>query len=211
MMTRPAGSRWPIVSLPLAGLAIALMLLAVLTQAPPTPGATQVRDADAAAPKDERAQLRRHLANKPRDGRAWAILARLEFADERYAPAAEAYARALEVAPKVALDPGVWCEYADALAMTQGGVLEGRPRELVAHALSLNGAHPMALEMAGSAAYEAREYAAAVRYWTNLLVQLPAQDTRRRDLAAAIERAQRLAATALPPRRASLEPTNAPL
>ena len=74
--------------------------------------------------------------------------------------------------------PAVWCEYADALGMAQGGRLEGRPRELIERALALNPAHPKALEMAGSAAYERGDFAAAARHWKALLAQLAAGSPR---------------------------------
>ncbi len=97
-----------------------------------------------------------HLARNPRDGRGWVLLARMELGEDRFAQAADAFARAIAADPRVGKDPGIWCEYADALGMAQGGTLAGRPRELVLQALSLDPAHPKALELAGSAAYEAR-------------------------------------------------------
>jgi len=140
-----------------------------------------------------RADLVRHLAGHPRDGRAWVLLARMDLSADRYEPAADAYRRALEASPKVAADPGIWCEYADALGMAQGGSLAGRPRELVQRALALAPAHPKALEMAGSAAFEQREYGAAVRHWRMLLAQLPEGSRQQRELAAAIARTGPLA------------------
>jgi len=53
------------------------------------------------------------------------------------------------------------------------------------------------LEMAGNAAYDERDYAAALRYWRAAAAQLPAQSDRGRDLAAAIARTRRLADTQL--------------
>ncbi len=140
-----------------------------------------------------RAELARHLERNPDDGRAWVLLARTDFAADRYSDAATAYARALAAGPKVARDPGVWCEYADALGMAQGGSLAGRPRELVMRALALNPGHPKALEMAGSAAYEAREYAAAARFWRQLLPQLANEPRAQQELSAAIARAEQMA------------------
>jgi len=153
-----------------------------------------VRDGDdpQAAP-ELREDLVAHLARSPRDGRGWVVLARLDFEADRYAEAATAYARALEASPKIASDPAVWCEYADALGMAQGGSLGGKPRELVLRALKLDPAHPKALEMAGSAAFEAHDYGTAVGYWRQLLVQLPDRAKARAELEAAIARADELA------------------
>ena len=136
--------------------------------------------------------LAAHLARSPQDGRAWLLLARLEFEADRFQPAADAYAKGLAASPRAARDPALWCEYADALGMTQGGSLEGRPRALIEQALALDARHPKALEMAGSAAFARGDYASAQRYWRALLAQLPESSPAYRELAAAIARAGRL-------------------
>ncbi len=144
------------------------------------------------------AQLEMHVAGSPGDARAWVMLARLRMQHDEFAPAAAAYERALQASAKVARDPLVWCEYADALGMAQGGRLAGRPQELIDRALALNGAHPRALEMAGSAAYEAGDFRGAARYWQQLLPLLPAESGERAELAAAIARAEQRARFSLP-------------
>ncbi len=117
----------------------------------------------------------------------------MEFGADRFVQAAAAYDQAVAIDPKVAGDPAVWCEYADALAMAQDGTLAGKPRTLVMRALALNPAFPAALEMAGGAAFEAHDYPLAARYWRELLAQLPAQARARIELEAAIARADGLA------------------
>jgi cytochrome c-type biogenesis protein CcmH len=152
-----------------------------------------------AAGGDFRAQLLAHLRDAPRDGRAWVALARLDMDDDRFDDAAKHYAKAVDVSAKIARDPGVLCEYADALGMAQGGRLEGTPVELVTRALALDPAHPKALEMAGSAAYERRDFRTAARHWRALLEQFPSGTPAHAELAAAVERAERLATLTLPP------------
>src|SRR5262249_28110101 len=122
-----------------------------------------------ADPLTRRADLVAHLEHDKRDGRAWVLLARLDFAADRFHDAAQEYSNAVAASTKVARDPEVWCEYADALGMAQGGSLEGQPGEFIARALAIDSKHPKALEMAGSAAYGQRDYAGAVRYWQTLL------------------------------------------
>ena len=143
-------------------------------------------------------RLEAHVASAPSDARAWVMLARSRMQRDQFEPAALAYRRALDASAKVARDPLIWCEYADALGMAQGGRLAGRPRELIDRALALDGAHPRALEMAGSAAYEAGDFRGAARYWQQLLVQLPADSSERAQLAAAIARAEQRARFSLP-------------
>lgn len=155
-------------------------------------GAGDTLDAHAPGPIEAQA-LEAHLAHTPRDARGWVLLARMRLAADQFEAAAQAYERALEASRKVAQDPQVWCELADALGMAQGGSLKGRPRQLVDRALGLQGTHPRALEMAGSAAFESREYARAVFYWEMLLGQLAPQSAEHRELRAAVERLRRLA------------------
>jgi cytochrome c-type biogenesis protein CcmH len=157
--------------------------------------------AEAPTPQARRAALVRFLERQPRDGRGWVLLGMMDLQAERWPSAAAAFERALAASPKVAADPAIWCEYADALGMAQGGSLAGRPTELIQRALALRADHPKALEMAGSAAYERRDFAGAVDYWRQLLPQIAEGTTPRAELEAAIARAQRLAATSLPPSR----------
>jgi cytochrome c-type biogenesis protein CcmH len=140
-------------------------------------------------------RLRAHLEQQPRDARAWVIFARLQAETGDFTEAAQAYEKALSLPSKVARDAAVWCEFADALGMTQGASLAGRPRELIDRAMALNPNHPTALEMAGSAEYGQGDYASALRYWRPLLATLEPGSQARAELAAAIARAERLAAT----------------
>ncbi|MFO1325131.1 MAG: hypothetical protein U1F15_13855 [Burkholderiales bacterium] len=140
-----------------------------------------------------RDKLAAHVARNPRDARGLIMLARLEFAQDRYAEAADAYRRALAASTKADADPAIWCEYADALGMAQGGSLAGEPRTLVLRALERRPTHPRALEMAGSAAFEAGEYPLAALHWRTLVAQLPDDAPERRDLDLAAARAELLA------------------
>jgi cytochrome c-type biogenesis protein CcmH len=145
------------------------------------------------------ARLQAHLKRQPRDTRGWVLLARAHAGRDDFGAAAAAYERALDVpGSKAAKDPAVLVEYADALGMNQGGRLDGKPGELIERALAIDPSHPVALEMAGSAAYGAGRYADSVRYWSRLLEQLPPDSDRHQELSAAIARAQRRAAVSLP-------------
>ena len=145
-------------------------------------------------------RLQSHLARQPRDARGWVLLARAQADREEFQAAAASFNKAVQLSGKVAKDPGVLCEYADALGMAQGRKLAGKPAELVAQALAIDPKHPVGLEMAGSAAYEDGRYAEALVYWKELLDQLPSSDERRPELSAAIARAERKAEVTLPSR-----------
>lgn len=142
--------------------------------------------------------LQAHLKKQPGDPRALVLKARLDMQADRFGPAAEAYKAALAGRSKVVNDPGVWVEYAEALGLLQGRSLLGEPQRLVLKALELDGRHPQALDLAGSAAWEAGHYADAVTYWKRLLALLPPASPRHQPLTAAIERAEQRARFALP-------------
>ena len=145
------------------------------------------------------ARLESHLARQPRDARGWVLLGRAHAEAERFDAAGRAFGQAMAVSPdKVAKDPSVLCEYADVLAMQQGGRLAGKPLQLVNRALELSQRHPVALEMAGSAAYEEGRYADSVRYWTELLAQLRPGSQKHMELSAAVARAQQRASARAP-------------
>ena len=192
----PAGSpRGTAIVLAVALPSLAFGLYALLGNPAALDGARIATSANTGGPEGipaRRDELVRHLARNARDGRGWVLLARMDFVADRFDDAAASFQKALAASPKIAADAGVWCEYADALGMAQGGTLAGRPRELVMRALTLNAAHPKALEMAGSAAFEAREFASAGRYWRQLLAQLPERSVQHQELATAIARAERL-------------------
>lgn len=141
---------------------------------------------------------REQVHRYPRDGRGWALLAYAEFEAQAYAEAAAAFEKAVTVSRKVAEDPGVLCDWADSLGMAQGGSLVGRPSELITRALALRPTYPKALEMAGSAAFEQRQFAIAADYWRKLLPQMTEGSVGRQALETAIVQAEQLSANSLP-------------
>jgi cytochrome c-type biogenesis protein CcmH len=115
-------------------------------------------------------KLAKRLEQNPNDASGWLMLARSYTSMERFSDAASAYAKA------IALNDGdatVWADYAEALAMSSGQQLAGKPTEAVNRALQLDPKNQKALALAGSAALEAGEYQKAVDYWQKLLPLLP--------------------------------------
>lgn len=191
----------------MAALVLAAAVVAVLATWPaatPEPDPVEVltaaeqRAQALPSAQDRRAMLERIVTANPRNGRAWMLLAYAELEARRWAEAARAIEQATSVSRTVAADPAAWCEWADALGMLQQGSLIGRPTELIERALALSATHPKALEMAGSAAYERRDYRRAADYWGKLLPQLRAGTQAHAELSAAIARAEKRAGTTLP-------------
>lgn len=144
------------------------------------------------------AELAAHLARQPDDPRALVLQARLQMRLGQYAEAAAAYARALQGRSKAVNDAAVWAEYAEAQGMTQGGSLAGEPMRLVQKALAIDARQMLALDLAGSAAWEVRDFDQAAMYWKRLLEQIPANEARHAELSLAIQRAEKQARFAMP-------------
>lgn len=62
-------------------------------------------------------------------------------------------------------------DYAESLAVTRGRKLAGEPTRLLDRALKLNPDNAKALALSGSAAFDRKDYKAAVRHWERLLRQ----------------------------------------
>ena len=116
-------------------------------------------------------KLAERLKQNPNDSQGWLMLARSYLMLERYSEAAKAYQRATTLN---ANDAGLWADYAEALAMANGQNLGGQPTEALNRALQIDPVNQKALDLAGSAAFQAGDYQKAISYWQQLLKQLPA-------------------------------------
>jgi cytochrome c-type biogenesis protein CcmH len=114
-------------------------------------------------------RLAERLKANPDDLAGWARLAQAYKVQKRLAEAEQAYIKAGKL---VDGNPDLLTQYADLLAMRANNNLEGRPLALVNKALALNPKHPMALMLAGSAAYQRADYAQAVAHWEKVLTVL---------------------------------------
>lgn len=115
--------------------------------------------------------LAERLRREPDDAEGWHMLARSYTVLGRYHDAAASYARLARLRPD---DADVLADYADALATANGASLQGEPAALIERALSRDPTHVKALALAGSAAFEARQYGKAIGHWQAALKQAPA-------------------------------------
>jgi cytochrome c-type biogenesis protein CcmH len=114
-------------------------------------------------------KLAERLKSNPNDLQGWTMLARSYSSMEKYSDAANAYAKATELNPK---DANLWAEYAFASGMVTKS-LAGKPSELINRALKIDPENPKALQLAGSAAFEAKDYNKAIDYWQRVLKKVP--------------------------------------
>jgi len=106
-------------------------------------------------------QLQQRIDQNPEDPEARMWMARVMMATEQYGQAVDQYAAVLKITGDRA---DVLVQYADALAMMNGGRMAGRPLELVERALAAEPGHITALWLAGLAAQEANDLPKAREY-----------------------------------------------
>ena len=138
------------------------------------------------------AKLAQQVDRSPDDAKGWMLLARSYYVLGRYPEAARAYERAVALAPG---DADLLADYADALGVTQGRSLEGKPFELARRALEIDPDHWKALALAGTAAFERKDYRQAVAYWERLQRLVPPDSEIGRSVNASIAEARELGGT----------------
>ena len=136
------------------------------------------------------AKVEQRLEKEPNNVDGWAILARTHYTMGNFQQAATAFARLAELVPN---DADLLADYADALAMSQGRSFAGKPMELVRAALKIDPNQWKALAMAGSEAFDRKDYKAAVEYWQRVQDTTPAESPIRQRIQGSIDEARSLA------------------
>jgi len=139
---------------------------------------------------DSAEELAARLKSNPGDGEGWATLARSYNVLGRFGEAAAAYEKAVSLLPA---DAQLLADYADALAMSQGQKLDGKPLEIITQALKTDPANLKALALAGTAAFERKDYRRAVGYWEKVVQTTPADSEFARSIGSSLEEARALA------------------
>lgn len=142
------------------------------------------------------AKLAARLEKNPDDAEGWGLLARSYYSMRRFPEAIAAYEKAAALAKG---DANLLADYADALAMSAGRKIEGKPLELVNEALKLDPNHWKALAMAGTAAFDRKDYQQAVRYWERVQATLPPDSELAQSMSASIAEARALGGIKGPP------------
>ena len=118
--------------------------------------------------KDMTAKLAARMQQHPDDAEGWKMLGRAYRAVERFDDANAAFKRAVEIKPQ---DADLLADYAESLALAAGRSLAGEPTRLLDRAMKLDPQSTKVLTLAGSAAFERRDYKAAIGYWGTVLEQ----------------------------------------
>jgi cytochrome c-type biogenesis protein CcmH len=115
------------------------------------------------------ANLAAKLEKEPNNADGWVMLARTYYALNRYADAARAFERATALVPD---DAGLLADYADSVGAAEGG-LRGKSLELIERALKADPTHWKALALAGTAAFNRKDYRQAIDYWERMKKTVP--------------------------------------
>ena len=185
--------RWPAVIVALiAPVAAAALYWQLGTPDALSPSAAHAQD-DAQPSREQIdamiAKVEQRLEKEPNNVEGWAILARTHYTMGNFQQAATAFAKLAELVPN---DADLLADYADALAMSQGRSFAGKPMELIRTALKIDPNQWKALAMAGSEAFDRKDYKAAVEYWQRVQDTTPAESPIRQRIQGSIDEARSL-------------------
>ncbi|MFZ2649130.1 MAG: hypothetical protein WA210_03390 [Burkholderiaceae bacterium] len=111
-------------------------------------------------------RLAARLKEQPQDAQGWAMLGRSYAVLGRNDEAVKAYQTAIA---QQGDDAALFADYADALAVKNNRVLAGEPMKWVDRALDLDPKNIKALALAGTDAFDRKDFAGAVKLWERLL------------------------------------------
>ena len=139
-------------------------------------------------------KLATRLKENPADADGWAMLGRSYAVLGRHAEALPALQKAVELRPK---DATLLADYADALAVSNGQNLEGEPSRMIERALAVDPNHLKALSLAGTAAFNRKDYAGALRHWDKMVGLAPSSEAVQQ-IQGGIDEARRMTGGAAP-------------
>lgn len=139
-------------------------------------------------------RLASKMKSRPEDVEGWKMLGRSYSVLGRFRDAVDAYAQAAKRSPR---DAQLLADFADALAMAQGQKLAGEPEKLVLRALEIEPDNLKALALAGTAAFERKDYAGAAGLWQRMLARVPPDSEDARNIQSNINEARSLSGEAV--------------
>ena len=185
------------------GLAIALTAFVLIVAAGGyalvgAPAALHLGPESSAPPKKPSAEqiaavgemLEERVKAEPDDPVAWTLLGRTYTAQGKHQQAVQALRKAVAIK---ADDPLVLADLAVALASVDRSNLQGESRQLAERALALDPRNAKALSIAGTAAFDRRDYAQAVKFWDAVVQTQPPGSPVAVQAQAALAEARRMA------------------
>jgi len=115
------------------------------------------------------AKLAARLEKEPDNVEGWVVLARSYYALGRMPQAVNAFEHVTKLVPE---DAQLLADYADAVAAVENR-LDGKALPLIERALKADPTHWKALALAGTEAFNRKDYAKAVAYWERMKQSVP--------------------------------------
>jgi len=132
--------------------------------------------------------LRTRLHYEPSDSTGWLLLGRIALANRDIETAIGAMDKAYNLKPD---DPDIMLGYAQSLMMSQEEVDQDTARATLGKLVQRNYMDVRVFSLLAFDAYERKDFAAAVRYWSIMQQMIGPQDERYEMLARSIENAQK--------------------
>jgi cytochrome c-type biogenesis protein CcmH len=155
-------------------------------------------------------KLAARLKDKPDDADGWSMLGRSQSVLGNHAEALKAYKKAMDLRKDDAM---LIVDYADSLAVNNNRSLDGEPMKLVERALKADPRNLKALFLAGTYAFNKKDYAGAVKQWEKAVQSAPADNAFVQQIQPALAEARQLAGmppAAAAPLDAALKPASGP-
>jgi cytochrome c-type biogenesis protein CcmH len=150
--------------------------------------------------------LAARLKNNPNDADGWVMLARSLAVLGRHEQALPAFKQAASLRRDDAM---LLADYADTMAVVNGSSLEGEPSRLIEQALKLDPNNIKALSLAGTVAFNRKDYAGALRHWEKAVQVAPGSEMAQQ-IQGGIDEARRLSGGAAPVAAATAPAAPAP-
>lgn len=131
-------------------------------------------------------KLAAKLKDKPNNAEGWFMLGRSYMSLKKYEEAAAALEKTNQLVPN---NPMIMLQYADALTMSHGGKISGKPFELIKKAVEIKPDDPTGLWLLGMGYDEQGQYQKAISYWS-LLLPLLKDEKSKNEVMALIARAK---------------------
>jgi len=134
-------------------------------------------------------KLAEKLKTQPDNAEGWALLARTYVEVGRYKDSLIAFEKAVVLFPK---DPDLMADYADVLAMSNGGQFDKKAEAMIDQALTIDPSHVKALMLKATINFDRKDYAKAIESWEKLLKVSGLDAKLARQTTASIAEAKRL-------------------
>ncbi|MGC2458770.1 MAG: c-type cytochrome biogenesis protein CcmI [Gallionellaceae bacterium] len=189
-----SSDRWVIVAAVVAVPLLAVSIYLLLGKPDGTHPDKPAPDITQAQIEDMVVKLAQKLKDKPDDAQGWEMLGRSYATLRRFGDSKDAYARAAALEPDNAR---LLIDYADILAMTNGRIVAGEPEKIVQQALQIEPDNIKALALAGTAAFQRKDYKQAIELWQRILKLVPPDSQVAQAINANVSQAQGLSGQSL--------------